>query len=405
MIPDAPIPGKKEPVSLLTFPSALLRLILLGGGGLAPAWGPLLRQNRFDTSYHPWDPIRGTARAENPLALAAAWTLPLDALSPWIARLAMVAAWMMRTSRCGAAFVALGERGVNLGVVVLSLDGLPQYTMLGWWDRKTGGFWRREIIGPQMIDKRDPADLILPTLPGHLEQHPPEVALVLALYDVPEVRTGIEELFDPCAPLTAPRRWRLTGDLTSVLHQDTQPSGGSVDYHVGIWQLLRAAGCEAVQTASHRNTWALSFLTPDREQVELRVHGGIDSLRAELLAWLDGRGLTPTPENLRKVVQDELMLRMEHDLRTLGDRLVQMATTLAEFRAAGTPKAIQVWPADEAPQDILQLTDRDGDEDWIALVPAALKGTWIPWAEEPRFGESVRTIDLPSGAQIIVGSH
>lgn len=218
-MPDAsaPVSVKKGSVSLLTFPGPLLRLVLLGGGGLASACGRL--QHRDDerpqamwtwsedamavelavqtpTLKGGWCEDDDRCEAGGPFEHPERWLLPLAPLSPWILRLAMVAAWMMRTPRCGAAFVALGERGVNLGVVVLSLDGLPHYTMIGWWDRRTGEFWRREIIGPRLIDKRDPADLILPTLPEHLEDHPPEVALVLALYDVPEIRTRIEELFD-----------------------------------------------------------------------------------------------------------------------------------------------------------------------------------------------------------------
>jgi hypothetical protein len=36
--------------------------------------------------------------------------------------------------------------------------------------------------------------LDLPTLPAHLALHPPEVALLMALFDVPEIRARVEAL-------------------------------------------------------------------------------------------------------------------------------------------------------------------------------------------------------------------
>ena len=69
---------------------------------------------------------------------------------------------------------------------------------------------------------------------------------------------------------------------------------------------------------------------------------------------------------------------------------------------------ILVWRFHEAPEEIKQLANQGGDEDWIALVPPEMaKGTYISWAESGTgFGCcSVNEIPLDDGGRILVGCH
>lgn len=175
-------------VSLTTFDAPLLRLILCGGGGLAGAWGPVLGHELDGTPRIPWlwDPrikcfVNGSCRRDpfDARDLREGWSLLLDDASPWPARLALVAAllasaWMPSGA---AAEVVLGECWLHL------------YTYSGGasdvrsWACDNGG-----NIEPGAVR------LDLPTLSTHLAAHPSVVALLLALYDVPEIRAWVEAL-------------------------------------------------------------------------------------------------------------------------------------------------------------------------------------------------------------------
>lgn len=72
-------------IPLSTFPPALLRLILCGGGGLPPAWGPLAVSDLPDSApFTLWhgDPRGPLAKAPFrhtfvPMEVPEAWSLPL----------------------------------------------------------------------------------------------------------------------------------------------------------------------------------------------------------------------------------------------------------------------------------------------------------------------------------------
>lgn len=176
--------------SLSTFPSPLARLILCGGGGLPPAWGPI--QGGLYGSRWTWDPERGVAGIYGPeefrcgfhgvLECPETWHLPLDAASPWPARLATVAAWMVWQT-------------VPVAAVVSETEGYVWIEMIdhrdGWLRKTCAVAWRMSdgvCFGGRW------GDVHLPTLPTHLANHPPTVALLLALYDVPEIRARVEAL-------------------------------------------------------------------------------------------------------------------------------------------------------------------------------------------------------------------
>jgi hypothetical protein len=42
---------------------------------------------------------------------------------------------------------------------------------------------------------------------------------------------------------------------------------------------------------------------------------------------------------------------------------------------------IQIWPFDEAPAELRELSNHGGDEDWLALVPPHLAERDIWWME------------------------
>ena len=176
-------------VGLTTFEAPLLRLILCAGDGLAPAYGPLFgpRIGDMEQARFIWDgegialldgddeSVYGLLDAGRDLD---GWLMPLDA-SPWPARLALVAAllasaWMPSGV---SAEVAICERWLHL------------YTYSGGasdvrsWACNDGG-----NIEPGAVR------LDLPTLPTHLADHPPVVALPSALFDVPEIRARVEAL-------------------------------------------------------------------------------------------------------------------------------------------------------------------------------------------------------------------
>lgn len=69
-------------------------------------------------------------------------------------------------------------------------------------------------------------------------------------------------------------------------------------------------------------------------------------------------------------------------------------------------QAIQVWAFDDAPGELQKLSGHGGDEDWLALVPKAYVGRWIPWLEEGPFGScSVSIHELPDGSTVHIGAH
>ena len=169
--------------SLSTFPLPLLRLVLLGGGGFAPAWGPLFHTQRGLTAFDPWYSVPcgdHYVRLPHPaLSEVEGWSLPLDASSPWPARLAMVAAWVVEMP---AGFAVIGTDRI---------EGVGPFLRLTVWEGGTGHFPLYSVqwscLGGAGHGRRN-----LPTLPAHLATRPPEVALLLALFDVPEIRARVE---------------------------------------------------------------------------------------------------------------------------------------------------------------------------------------------------------------------
>jgi len=50
------------------------------------------------------------------------------------------------------------------------------------------------------------------------------------------------------------------------------------------------------------------------------------------------------------------------------------------------PNHIRVWRFQDAPEELKELSNHGGDEDWLALIPPKLKDAYIPWIESGSFG-------------------
>lgn len=72
-----------------------------------------------------------------------------------------------------------------------------------------------------------------------------------------------------------------------------------------------------------------------------------------------------------------------------------------------TDRAIKVWRFDDAPQELQDLSDHGGDEDWLALIPPHLTEHWFGWMESGTpFGVCrVSEHPLPDGSLVRIGAH
>lgn len=168
-------------MNLSVLPAPLLRLVLLGGGGLGPAWGPMTVTDDF---YGRINCVWGNGWAVGYAGYETdgrwrigdgnAASISLFPSSPWPARLALVAAHLLGGEEIRGASVYLSDPWKV--VCAWLVDGDRESLC---WHTDTG-------------DELYCGGLCLPTLPAHLAQHPPEVALLLALWDVPDVRARVE---------------------------------------------------------------------------------------------------------------------------------------------------------------------------------------------------------------------
>lgn len=78
-----------------------------------------------------------------------------------------------------------------------------------------------------------------------------------------------------------------------------------------------------------------------------------------------------------------------------------------DFRYNDDEHVIKVWKYKNAPQELKEMSEHGGDEDWVALLPPSLNGEWIPWADEgTSFGScSVQRERLPDGSTVLIGAH
>lgn len=69
---------------------------------------------------------------------------------------------------------------------------------------------------------------------------------------------------------------------------------------------------------------------------------------------------------------------------------------------------IVIWRWQDAPEELKALSTNDGNEDWVALLPAHLKVADIPWMDRHGpggFGVSAIDEYEFDGRVVVIGSH
>jgi len=66
---------------------------------------------------------------------------------------------------------------------------------------------------------------------------------------------------------------------------------------------------------------------------------------------------------------------------------------------------IRVWRFGDAPQIFQALSPHGGDEDWVALVPAALTEAYIPWLDFMDTMRDPSRHQLEDGSVVVIGAH
>src|SRR5574339_339252 len=73
---------------------------------------------------------------------------------------------------------------------------------------------------------------------------------------------------------------------------------------------------------------------------------------------------------------------------------IDIAWSYVTSHFSGT-KYLIVYPFDDAPQILQDLSNNGGDEDWLLIIPPEYKDRYIGWAESDYFGCSdIRTVHL-----------
>lgn len=69
-------------------------------------------------------------------------------------------------------------------------------------------------------------------------------------------------------------------------------------------------------------------------------------------------------------------------------------------------RMIRVWRFQDAPQELRDISEHGGDEDWLAVVPPALAEAWIGWLEHGEFGacETTKHTQI-DGSVVYIGAH
>lgn len=158
------------------FPANLCRLILFGGGGLPPAYGPICAETRQPGAhaFGVWDGSRGSLHLNGQVekTVSTDWFLPTTEQDPWPSRFAHVAAAMAFGGTWRSATIDAFAASVRLTAWT---PGVERTTL---WD---------------LFGSPDQGDLRLRTLVRHRQMIEwGNVALLLALYDVPAIKAHVD---------------------------------------------------------------------------------------------------------------------------------------------------------------------------------------------------------------------
>ena len=117
-----------------------------------------------------------------------------------------------------------------------------------------------------------------------------------------------------------------------------------------------------------------------------------------------------------KVKKDRARLELhnkcwaEYNAREANNHIMPRCTMAEKIKRLHVPATpIQIWRFAQAPQDLQALSTNGGDEDWVALVPAALwkaEYKWIPFLQSSMFGPcDVDEYTLKNGDVVLIGCH
>lgn len=68
------------------------------------------------------------------------------------------------------------------------------------------------------------------------------------------------------------------------------------------------------------------------------------------------------------------------------------------------PRPIRVWCFVDAPKEYRELSERGGDEDWVAFVPDSVDVTYCLWLSEGLFGDDVDVYQVDGGV-VHISAH
>ena len=66
---------------------------------------------------------------------------------------------------------------------------------------------------------------------------------------------------------------------------------------------------------------------------------------------------------------------------------------------------IKVWPFEIAPKEYRDLSQNEGDEDWVVLVPKELTHYFVRWIDFTDSCRCPQKFIMPNGDSLYIGGH
>lgn len=186
-----------------------------------------------------------------------------------------------------------------------------------------------------------------------------------------------------------------------------------VERQPSIFDLLAAAGCTPQSAGEGDGDWTVRFL--DRAGQPVTLAGRRDYHRdgswyerKAVVDWLTEHGMAPSPEAVQRVRLAQAVTYAGNRAEEARAAVANLSASIAALRAdKADARCVQVWRFYDAPPELRALSPHGGDEDWLALIPAALAGDWFPWMESggPFGCCDVSEHVLDGGAIVRIGAH
>lgn len=183
--------------------------------------------------------------------------------------------------------------------------------------------------------------------------------------------------------------------------------------HPSVFDLLDAAGCTPQSAGGGASDWYVRFF--DRAGRPVVLAGRCDHHRDRswyerkaVVDWLTEHSLAPSPEAVQRVRLAQAVTYAGNRAEEARGAVADLSASIAALRAdKADPRCVHVWRFDDAPPEFRALSTHGGDEDWLALIPAALADDWFPWMESggPFGCCDVSEHVLDGGAVVRIGAH